>query len=79
VADEHASALRDLLARIDAALDQAEPREVASLSREKRQLLTELDKLAGTEKGSPVDELNRRREERRAASATPPRAKRGRK
>jgi hypothetical protein len=59
-------ALEALLVIVDHAIAVAEPREVAALSREKRQLLSELESLAAGVKGSPIDDIARRREARLA-------------
>jgi hypothetical protein len=72
--DDRAAALEDLVGRLTAALDAAEPKEVAALSREKRLVLAELESLAGSRKGSPIDELAKQRADRRSkasASARP--------
>lgn len=69
--------LRSLLTRVDRALDEASPREVASLAREKRLLLSELDALEGPGEESTVDELARRRADRRSAAKVAAPAKRG--
>lgn len=53
--------------------------ERAALLREKRITLAELASLAGVEKGSTIDELAGRREDRRAAAGVASKSKRGRK
>lgn len=67
--------LQGLLERLDVALITCAEREVAAISREKRQVLAELDSLAGLAEGSPIDELKRKRDARKArvaAAAAPP-------
>lgn len=66
--DELLSAIK----RIDAALDLAEPREVAALLRERRITLAEIESIAGPEEGSIVDELTKRRKDRRSAAGIQP-------
>ena len=58
--------LRKNLRHLDEAVQRAEPKELAALLRERRITLSELASLGGVEKGSSIDELARRREDRRA-------------
>jgi hypothetical protein len=64
--------LRAAVTRIDAALDLAAPNELASLLRERRITLAEIDSLSGPEEGSIVDELTKRRKDRRSAAGIQP-------
>ena len=70
--------LRSQITRLDSALDAAEPREIAALLRERRITLSEIESLAGPEKGSIVDELTRKRQGRRSAAGMEPDTGRGR-
>ena len=71
------AALKGLLVVVSEAIGGCEPRELAALSREKRRILVELESLAGSGKGSAIDELDRRREARRAAATVRASAGRG--
>lgn len=64
--------LRWAVARIDQALEDCEPREVAALLRERRITLAEIDSMTGPEEGSIVDELTKRRKVRRSEAGIQP-------
>lgn len=55
--------------RLEAAMDEAEPRELAALVREHRTVLAEIEKLAATPKGSVIDQIAQKRREREAGAA----------
>jgi hypothetical protein len=68
-------AMRDALA---IAMSQAEPREMAPLANQLRQVLRELDEMPAGERLSKRDELAQRRQDRRSkAAAEPPAASGG--
>lgn len=67
-------AMRDALA---VAMAQAEPREMASLANQLRQVLRELDELPAGERLSKRDELAQRRKDRRAKAAAEPHSSAG--
>ena len=60
--------LLDLQARLEVALNEAEPREVAQLSREMRATVAELEALPDAQGNSPVDQVAARRRERQEAA-----------
>lgn len=63
---EALEAMRDVLA---VAMSQAEPREMAAIANQLRQVLRELDELPAGERLSKRDELAQRRQDRRAKAA----------
>lgn len=63
---DHVEELEQHLKHIDVSLSVAEPRELAGLLRERRITLNEIAALGGIEEGSRIDELARRREDRRS-------------
>ena len=67
------AAMRDNLALM---ISLAEPKEVAALNRELRAVLDDLDKVPA-QKGSTVDEIAKRRADRRAAASSPKRSRSG--
>ncbi len=62
--------LTDLWKRLSDALDNADdPRDLATLSKELRAVVAELDSLPGGEEADPVDDLAARRASRLANAA----------
>lgn len=60
--------LEELRGVLVTAIQGAEPRELAPLAKQLREVLAELDELPSGKEGSVVDDLTARRNERRAAS-----------
>lgn len=60
--------------RLEAAMDEAEPKELAALVREHRAVLKELESLAAPKKGSVRDEVAKKRAARQAGTAGAPAA-----
>jgi hypothetical protein len=64
-----AEVLRAAQFELAAAIRAAEPGQIAPLVRELRAVVGELDSLAGPAEASPLDEVKKRREARRAHPA----------
>lgn len=60
--------LEALRASLAAAIESSEPRELASLAKQFREVLAELDELPEGQEASLVDDLTARRAGRRSAS-----------
>jgi hypothetical protein len=67
---ERRATLVDLRKRLAEALDHVEdPRDLATLSKEMRAVVAEIDSLPGSEEADPVDDLAARRAARLADAA----------
>lgn len=62
------AALEEIRDRLATELDDASGRDVASIARELRLTLAEIDSLPSKREESPVDDLKTRREQRRTAT-----------
>lgn len=68
VAADQRTALEAIRDRLAAELDDASGRDVASIARELRLTLAEIENLPSTREESKVDDLTSRRDRRRAAN-----------
>jgi hypothetical protein len=66
---DHRSRLEAVRDRLTEELNEASGRDVASIARELRLTLAELESLPDAREESPVDDLSARREARRAAAS----------
>jgi len=57
--------------RLESAMDEATPKELAALVREHRMVLAEMAALSGPKKGSTRDQLAEKRAARKAAASGP--------
>jgi hypothetical protein len=69
VAGSHRLALEAIRRRLAEELETASGRDVASIARELRVVVTELEALPSKREESPVDDLAERRAQRRAAAS----------